>query len=80
MRLLRLSEVEMSPRDRVFYYSRTWAVALVNGGGAAIRWGLYGLLATVRPERYAGPRDNWGKWAPVHLRALRRRSTLEQLR
>ena len=38
MRLLRLSEVEMSPRDRVFYYSRTWAVALALIALGTVAW------------------------------------------
>ena len=38
MRLLRLSEVQMSPRDRVFYYSRTWAVALALIALGTVAW------------------------------------------
>jgi N-acetylglucosaminyl-diphospho-decaprenol L-rhamnosyltransferase len=58
---------------------RTWAVALLNFAGAGGRWAAYGLVATVRPE-YAGRRDAWGRWAPVHLRVLRGRRALERLR
>jgi N-acetylglucosaminyl-diphospho-decaprenol L-rhamnosyltransferase len=59
---------------------RTWTVALLNFWGAAARWAVCATLATVRPEPYADRRDAWRRWAPVHLRALRRRATLDQLR
>jgi N-acetylglucosaminyl-diphospho-decaprenol L-rhamnosyltransferase len=58
---------------------RAWVVALLNIAGASARWAGYGLLASVRSE-YAGRRDAWGGWAPVHLVALRRRADLERLR
>jgi N-acetylglucosaminyl-diphospho-decaprenol L-rhamnosyltransferase len=58
--------------------ARTWTFALLSFAGAGIRWALYGMLATVRPG-YAERRDAWGRWAPVHLVALRRRRSLERL-
>jgi len=51
----------------------TWAVALLNFAGALAR---AGLAARDSPER----RRAWARWALVHLRALRGRATLVQLR
>ncbi len=59
--------------------TRAWLFALLNFAGAGARWLGYGLAAAVRPA-YAPRRDAWGRWAPVHLKALRGPRTLERLR
>ena len=59
--------------------ARTWAIASLNFAGAAARWAILVPLAAVRPER-ADRRRFWGRWALVHLRALRGRKALEAIR
>jgi N-acetylglucosaminyl-diphospho-decaprenol L-rhamnosyltransferase len=58
--------------------SRAWAVALLNFMGAVLRWAFAAARSTTAPERYAQRRQEYGRWAIVQLRALRRRRTLER--
>jgi GT2 family glycosyltransferase len=58
---------------------RTWAVALLQLAGAGGRAALHALAAPARPE-HRRARDEWGRWALVHLVALRRRRRLGDLR
>jgi GT2 family glycosyltransferase len=55
-------------------------VALVNAAGAAVRLGLYSVLALARPERYRGARDNYRYWLGVHSVGLKPRAELMQHR
>jgi GT2 family glycosyltransferase/2-polyprenyl-3-methyl-5-hydroxy-6-metoxy-1,4-benzoquinol methylase len=57
-----------------------WAIALLNLAGAVPRYARAVYRAAREPERYGDERGAYGRWVLVHLRALRRRSTLEQLR
>jgi N-acetylglucosaminyl-diphospho-decaprenol L-rhamnosyltransferase len=58
----------------------TWAIALLNLSGALLRYGRAVYRAARDPETFAAERGAYGRWVLVHLRALRRRSTLAALR
>lgn len=60
--------------------ARTWAVALISFAGAGARAAGHAAAATLKPEPHARARDDWARWAPVHLEALRGRRALERLR
>jgi GT2 family glycosyltransferase/protein-L-isoaspartate O-methyltransferase len=58
----------------------TWAIALLNLAGALPRYLRAVYRAARDPERYGAERGAYGRWALVHVRALRRRSTLDRFR
>ena len=51
-----------------------WTAALINTGGALLRWAKVAPLSVVRPAAYREVRRAHARWALVHLRALRRRA------
>lgn len=57
-----------------------WAVALLGFAGAVARWATVLPRSVARPDLYAGERRAHARWALLHLRALRGRSSLEALR
>lgn len=56
-----------------------WGIALLNFAGAAWRWARVAAHSAGSPE-LAEHRRAHARWMLVHLKALRRRSTLEALR
>lgn len=58
----------------------TWVIALLNLAGALPRYGRAVYRAVRDPARFGPERGPYGRWVLVHARALRGRSTLEQLR
>ena len=59
---------------------RAWSVASLYFAEAAARWLVHALPAAAGADGHGEQRDSWGRWARVHLAALRSRETLEQLR
>jgi len=59
---------------------RTWAVAALNLAGTSAHWAYHALLAIRDPGTHVEPRDICARLAPLHLRALRGRRTLDQMR
>jgi hypothetical protein len=59
---------------------RTWAVALINLVGQAVRWIALVPAARRDPERHGEHHAALGRWVLVHARALRSRRKLESYR
>jgi N-acetylglucosaminyl-diphospho-decaprenol L-rhamnosyltransferase len=58
----------------------TWAVAAANAAGAAARWLVMAPAAVLAPDPWRERHHLLGRWAAVHLSALRSRRALERWR
>ncbi len=57
-----------------------WAIALLNIGGALLRWAWIAPHSLRSPERYAEIRRAHARWIVVNAKALRGRAALEAMR